>query len=115
MTTETPTDPKAPAKAAAKATPKAADATPSQLAVRAQSAMMVRPIQPAVMTIVGTFQSAGVRPIGAGHLILSGHMHDNRPVAASDPKFTEGSRLLGTRPIASNDMDDAATLMGYLD
>jgi hypothetical protein len=36
-------------------------------------------------------------------------------VAASDPKFTEGSRLLGTRPIASNDIDDAATLMGYLD
>jgi hypothetical protein len=112
MTAETPTEPKAPAKAA-KATPKAADA--SQLAVRAQSSMMVRPIQPAAMTVVGTFQSAGVRPIGAGHLILSGHTHDNRPVAASDPKFAEGSRLLGMRPIASNDIDDAATLMGYLD
>jgi hypothetical protein len=114
MTAETPAEPKASAKAA-KATTKAADAAPSQLAVRAKSPMMVRPIQPAAMTVVGTFQSAGVRPIGAGHLILSGHLHDNRPVAASDPKFTEGSRLIGTRPIASNDMDDASTLMGYLD
>jgi hypothetical protein len=45
-----------------------------------------------------TLQASGIRPISASTLVIS-----------------ETYASMGNRPIASNDVDDASLLMGYLD
>ncbi|HEY9619261.1 MAG TPA: hypothetical protein V6C78_02785 [Crinalium sp.] len=59
----------------------------------------------------------GGRPIFASHLLIRDDLSlpGGRPVFASDPHLLEASLLPGGRPIASNEIDDAETLMGFLD
>jgi hypothetical protein len=92
----------------------------------------LRPIAASNLQVYGTL--LGNRPISASSLKvyteLPGHrpvfysdvqyVHDqvlpgNRPIMVSDPKLLTGSMLPGNRPIAPNEIDDAPTLMGYID
>ena len=77
-----------------------------------------RPVEASHLKVVGTYTSVGgARPIAAsgmevsGTLTVSGH----RPIAASHLKISETYSVMGNRPVASNEIDDPATLMGYLD
>ena len=76
-----------------------------------------RPIEPSHMEIVHTYSSVGSdRPVSKGtvefssSLVISG----NRPIAASTLQISD-SFVMGNRPVASNESDDTAALMGYLD
>ena len=75
-----------------------------------------RPIEPSHLEITNTYSSVGSnRPVSKGtvdfvsSLVISG----NRPIAVSTLKITES--YMGNRPIASNESDDTATLLEYLD
>ena len=75
-----------------------------------------RPIEPSQMEITNTYSSVGSnRPVTKGtvdfasSLVVSG----NRPIAVSTLKVTES--YMGNRPVASNESDDTATLLEYLD
>ncbi|MDX2216375.1 MAG: hypothetical protein SFY66_24130 [Oculatellaceae cyanobacterium bins.114] len=59
----------------------------------------------------------GGRPIFASDLVIREDLSlpGGRPVFASDPHLLEASLLPGGRPIASNEIDDAETLMGFID
>jgi hypothetical protein len=46
-----------------------------------------------------------------GTLTISGH----RPIMASHLKISETYSVMGNRPVASNEIDDPTTLMGFLD
>jgi hypothetical protein len=63
------------------------------------------------------FEMLGDRPVfeSAIKMVDDGGMAGGRPIMASNPDLLEASLLPGGRPIASNDIDDATTLMGYLD
>ena len=76
-----------------------------------------RPIEPSHIDIVHTYSSVGSdRPVSKGtvefssSLVISG----NRPIAASTLQVSD-SFIMGNRPVASNESDDTASLMGYLD
>jgi len=76
-----------------------------------------RPIEPSHLEIVNTYSSVGSnRPVTKGtvdfssSLVISG----NRPIASSTLQVSD-SFIMGNRPIASNEADDTAVLMGYLD
>ncbi|MGB3694775.1 MAG: hypothetical protein WA865_22930 [Spirulinaceae cyanobacterium] len=58
----------------------------------------MRPVVKSDLEIVATMSSSGIRPITASHLNIS-----------------ETYRVMGNRPVASNEIDDPTTLMGYLD
>lgn len=92
----------------------------------------VRPIAASHMDIYGTIGAN--RPVIASHLkvfeMLPGdrpvfysdiHMVESeeypgqRPVMVSDPALLNASTLPGNRPVASNTIDDAPTLMGFID
>jgi hypothetical protein len=92
----------------------------------------MRPIGVSHLDIAGTYMNG--RPIGASHLAITSTLpgdrpvfesevkmvpgeifYGDRPIMLSDPQLMEASTLPGGRPIASNDSDDAGTLMGYLD
>ncbi len=110
-TTKSSTDTKAKATAAAK--------EDKSLALSVQPKTMLpqnRPIEPSSLKIVNTYSSVGSdRPVSKGtvefnsSLVISG----NRPIAASTLKITES--YMNNRPVASNEADDTAVLMGYLD
>ena len=75
-----------------------------------------RPIEPSHLEIVNTYSSVGSdRPVTKGtidfasSIVISG----NRPIAASTLKISES--YMGNRPVASNESDETAVLMGYLD
>lgn len=75
-----------------------------------------RPIEPSHLEVVSTYSSVGSpRPVTKGNinfnssLVISG----NRPIAVSTLKISDS--YLNNRPVASNEIDDPATLMGYLD
>ena len=75
-----------------------------------------RPIEPSHIEIVNTYSSVGSnRPVSKGSVDFSSSMviSGNRPIAASTLKISESH--LGNRPVASNEADDTAALMGYLD
>jgi hypothetical protein len=109
-----------------------------------------RPIMPDDMEVVGTIQSAGIRPIAASHLSIYGTLMggrpiesnalkvadmvgdspifyndvqmiegDNgifgRPIMVSDPALMNAEAGYGSRPIASNQIDDPRALMGFID
>jgi hypothetical protein len=92
----------------------------------------VRPIAASHLEIYASYLNG--RPITASHLQVTEMLPGNRPVfasefksvqgallpgdrpiMASDPHLLEASLLPGNRPIASNEIDDPATLMGFLD
>ena len=75
-----------------------------------------RPIEPSHIEIVNTYSSVGSnRPVSKGSVDFSSSMviSGNRPIAASTLKISES--YMRNRPVASNESDDTATLMGYLD
>jgi hypothetical protein len=49
------------------------------------------------------------------HMVESEELPGHRPVMVSDPALLNASTLPGNRPIASNNIDDAPTLMGFID
>ena len=76
-----------------------------------------RPIEPSHIDIVHTYSSVGSdRPVSKGTVEFSSSLaiSGNRPIAASTLQVSD-SYIMGRRPIASNESDDTATLMGYLD
>lgn len=77
-----------------------------------------RPIEVSHLKVVSEYSSVGgTRPIVAsgmeikGTLTISGH----RPITASHLQVSETYTVMGNRPVASNEIDDPATLMGFLD
>ena len=76
-----------------------------------------RPIEPSHMEIVHTYSSVGSnRPVSKGKVEFSSSLviSGNRPIAASTLQVSD-SYVMGNRPVASNELDDTAALMGYLD
>ncbi|MEL6785835.1 MAG: hypothetical protein AAFO76_00210 [Cyanobacteria bacterium J06607_15] len=90
------------------------------LALSTQSAPMLpqnRPIEPSHIEIVHTYSSVGSdRPVSKGTVEFSSSLaiSGNRPIAASTLQVSD-SFIMGKRPIASNESDETAVLMGYLD
>lgn len=74
-----------------------------------------RPISASHLRISETMSASGIRPIFASTLEIRDTItiSGNRPIFASTLKVQE--MLAGNRPMASNDIDDPATLMGFLD
>jgi hypothetical protein len=88
------------------------------LSVRQSSLPGNRPIEASHLNIVSTYTSVGsLRPITANGIKVSSTMtvSGNRPIAVSTLKISELYAVMGNRPVASNDIDDSATLMGYID
>ena len=76
-----------------------------------------RPVEPSHLDVVRTYSTVGSnRPVTKGTVEISNTItiSGNRPIAVGGLQISE-SQIMGNRPIASNDIDDAATLMGYLD
>lgn len=91
----------------------------------------VRPIAASHLEVFGTLM--GGRPIESNHLKIAEMIGDSpifyseikmldgndglfgRPVMASNPDLMNADTVLGSRPIASNAIDDAPALMGFLD
>ena len=76
-----------------------------------------RPIEPSHLEVVNTYSSVGSnRPVTKGTVDFSSSLaiSGNRPIAASTLQVSE-SYIMGNRPIASNEADDTAVLMGFLD
>ncbi len=90
----------------------------------------IRPIGASHLEIVGTLLTN--RPIMASHLrifemvdkrpvfcdeikMLESEGLYGRPVMASDPDLMNDNMGFGQRPIASNNVDDAPALMGFID
>jgi hypothetical protein len=74
-----------------------------------------RPIEASEFEVVATL---GRRPIGSSAMQVSEmfSMSGARPIAMSTLHIDEVySTMGGNRPIASNDIDDSSTLMGFLD
>ena len=75
-----------------------------------------RPIEPSSLEIVNTYSSVGSnRPVTKGTIDFSSSIviSGNRPIAASTLKITES--YMKNRPVASNESDETAILMGYID
>ncbi len=74
-----------------------------------------RPVEASDLEVVATL---GRRPIGASTMQVSEmfSMSGARPVGVSNLHIDEVySTMGGNRPIASNEIDDSSTLMGFLD
>lgn len=115
---KTSTTTKSQADTKAKATvPNTKDDKSSALSVQPKTLLpQNRPIEPSHLEIVNTYSSVGSnRPVTKGtvdfasSIVISG----NRPIAASTLKITES--YMRNRPVASNESDETAVLMGYLD
>jgi hypothetical protein len=77
-----------------------------------------RPIEPSHLEIFRTYSSVGsIRPITKSTMKISNTMtiSGNRPISVSTLKVSETYVVMGNRPVASNEIDDSATLMGYID
>ena len=75
-----------------------------------------RPIEPSHLDIVHTYSSVGSdRPVSKGTVDFSSSItiSGDRPIAASTLKISES--YMRNRPVASNESDETAALMGYLD
>lgn len=77
-----------------------------------------RPVEANHLQIFKTFSSMGAeRPITkstlntTGEIILSG----SRPISAKTLQISETYSVMGNRPVASNQIDNPTTLMGYID
>ncbi len=76
-----------------------------------------RPIEPSHLQIVHTYSSVGSdRPVSKGTVEFSSTLaiSGNRPIAASTLQVSE-TFIMGNRPVASNESDETATLLEYLD
>ena len=76
-----------------------------------------RPIEPSHLEVVHTYSSVGSnRPVTKGNVNFNSSLtiSGNRPIAVSTLQVSE-TYIMGNRPVAPNDIDDPATLMGYLD
>lgn len=76
-----------------------------------------RPIEPSHLHITSTFRAVGGdRPITEGTMEISSTMtiSGNRPIMASHLHASD-MYIMGKRPIAPNETDDMADLIGYLD
>ncbi len=77
-----------------------------------------RPVEASHLNIVSTYSSVGSnRPVVASGLNISSTITISgaRPIAVSGLKVSETYTVMGNRPVASNDIDDPASLMGFLD
>ena len=78
-----------------------------------------RPVEPSTSKIVETFSAVGgSRPIFASALTVCDTIKASgiRPISASTLVISEQYSVMGgSRPVASNELDDASLLMGYLD
>ena len=77
-----------------------------------------RPVEPSHLDVVKTYSSVGSnRPVTKGSMDISNTLtiSGNRPIAVGGLKISESHIIMGNRPVASNEIDDPATLMGYLD
>lgn len=76
-----------------------------------------RPVEPSHLDVVRTYSTVGSnRPVTKGTMEISNTLtiSGNRPIALSSLQISD-THIMGNRPIASNEIDDAAALMGYLD
>ncbi len=133
-------------------TPEEAESKERAIQLHRQPSLSIwnRPIMPDDMEVVGTIQSAGIRPIAASHLEIYGTLMGGRPIEAnalkvadmvgdspifyndvqmiegdngifgrpimvSDPALMNAAEGFGSRPIASNQIDDPRALMGFID
>jgi hypothetical protein len=88
------------------------------LSIRQSNLPGNRPIEASHLNIVKTYTSVGsLRPVTASIMEVSSTMtvSGNRPIAVSTLKISEMYSVMGNRPVASNEIDDSATLMGYID
>jgi hypothetical protein len=77
-----------------------------------------RPVEASHLKVVSTYTSVGgVRPVVASGMEISSTLaiSGNRPIALSHLNISETYSVMGNRPVASNEIDDPATLMGFLD
>ncbi|NJR51029.1 MAG: hypothetical protein HC780_17080 [Leptolyngbyaceae cyanobacterium CSU_1_3] len=133
-------------------TSEAADSPEGAIQLHSQPSLSIwnRPIMSSEMEVVGTIQSAGIRPIAASPMAIYGTLMGGRPIEAnglrvadmvgdspifysevqmiegesgifgrpimvSDPALMNSEAGYGGRPIASNAIDDARSLMGFID
>jgi hypothetical protein len=77
----------------------------------------VRPITASHLEVAHTMNSSGIRPIGANtmHVVDNIHQSGIRPIASSGLVISQTYSAMGNRPVASNMIDDADTIMGFLD
>ncbi len=75
----------------------------------------LRPVMASPFEVVGSLDAAGHRPIGANEFEIMATINESgiRPIGASSLHITE--MLTVSRPIASNDIDDSGSLMGFID
>ncbi len=77
-----------------------------------------RPVTVSNLKIAETYSAVGgTRPIFANEMKVAGSITASgiRPISASTLQISETYVVMGNRPVASNQIDDPATLMGYLD
>ncbi len=77
-----------------------------------------RPIEASHLNVVSTYKSVGAaRPVTAGGMEISSTLtiSGQRPIMVSHLNVSETYTVMGSRPVASNEIDDPALLMGYLD
>ncbi|MGK7931464.1 MAG: hypothetical protein AB4041_08520 [Microcystaceae cyanobacterium] len=77
-----------------------------------------RPIEASHLDVVNTYHSVdGDRPVVASGLDVKGTLtiSGSRPIVSSHLQISETYTVMGDRPVAPNDIDDPATLMGFLD
>lgn len=74
-----------------------------------------RPVGASHLEIRHTISESGIRPVGASDIMFHHTISEsgNRPIADSELEIT--GTLSKNRPIASNNLDNPQTLMGYLD
>ena len=77
-----------------------------------------RPIEPSHLEVVSTYSSVGAaRPIVKSGMKISSTLtvYGSRGIAVSTRNGWKNDTGMGNRPVASNDIDDPAALMGYID
>ncbi|MEM8641975.1 MAG: hypothetical protein AAGG51_24650 [Cyanobacteria bacterium P01_G01_bin.54] len=76
-----------------------------------------RPIEPSNLNVVSTYNTMGQRPVISSGLEVSDSIviSGNRPIMKSTLAVSETYSVMGQRPVASNEIEDIATLIGYLD
>ena len=76
-----------------------------------------RPIEPSNLNVVSTYNTMGQRPVISSGLEVSNSLviSGNRPIMKSTLAVSETYSVMGQRPVASNEIEDIATLIGYLD
>lgn len=77
-----------------------------------------RPIEPSHLKVIDTYSSVGaIRPIAASGMEIAGTLKvsGNRPISSSHLKVSQTYTVMGNRPVASNETEDPANLLGYLD